>query len=223
MTNTNASYALAVRAHARDGSVDASPRMLARMRSAAAALGESEPRILAGPTGIVGETTLVLQLVSPEAVLPAILALATAVRPERATFCTSAAPVVPGGGGPHADYMTPALSAAHRAATEAVGRLDETDFREARVLVVGPPPAELLGSLIGLILEGHDAMTERQRQIVQLVRESETQQEVAEHLGISRQAVNQSLAAAGWHHIERAEASAVKGLADLWDGAGGRT
>ena len=56
-----------------------------------------------------------------------------------------------------------------------------------------------------MVLASYDAMTERQRQIISLIKESETQQQVATHLDVSRQAVNQSLAAAGWPHLKRAE------------------
>lgn len=217
MTNLSAAYALAVRAHNSDGGTATPPRVAARMRAAAAALGEHQPRILAGPTGVMGDGTLVLQLASAEAVLPAVLALASSARPARTTFCASSAPTAPVDVPASGDRMESTLAAANLAATEASEHLPETDFREARVLILGPDPAELIGSLMGLILEGHDSMTERQRQIVDLVRESETQQEVATHLGISRQAVNQSLAGAGWHHLERAEATALRELRALWD------
>jgi FixJ family two-component response regulator len=63
--------------------------------------------------------------------------------------------------------------------------------------------------MIDLILEAYDGMTERQRQVIALVRESGTQQKVAQHLGVSRQAVNQSLAAARWPHLRRAEEAVV--------------
>ena len=56
-------------------------------------------------------------------------------------------------------------------------------------------------------------MTDRQRQVVALVRESGSQQAVAQHLNVSRQAVNQSLTSAGWQHLLRAESVARARLA----------
>lgn len=217
MTNSSAAFALAARAHGRNGSVAESPETLAKMRAAAVSLGESRRRILAGPTEIVGTSTLILQLTSPEAVLPASLALASSVRPARTTFCACCARAGSRNSPPAGDRMESALAAREQAASEAAARLSETDFRESRFVVTGPRPADLVGVLLGLILESYDSMTERQRQIVDLVRDSDTQQEVATHLGISRQAVNQSLAAAGWPYLERAEAMALAELSSLWD------
>jgi DNA-binding phage protein len=95
--------------------------------------------------------------------------------------------------------------------------LPETDVRESRFLVAGGGRGELVGTLLDLILEAYDAMTQRQRQIVDLVKTSDTQQQVATHLGISRQAVNQSLTAAGWPHIERAETVVRSEFRALWN------
>jgi DNA-directed RNA polymerase specialized sigma subunit len=74
-----------------------------------------------------------------------------------------------------------------------------------------------------MVLTSYDAMTERQRQIISLIKESDTQQEVATHLDISRQAVNQSLTAAGWPHLKRAEDAIRQHLSARFssDGGGG--
>lgn len=217
MTQSSNAVALAARAHGRDGRVLSSPEVIARMRAAAATLGETDRTTLAGPTDVVGGETVVLQLSSPEAVLPAALALAASVRPSKTTFCAARAyssdPDTP----PAGDPLEAALLTADRASTEAAGRLSETDSRETRFLVAGPSPASLVGALVGLILEAYDSMTDRQRQMVDLVRTSDTQQQVAIHLGISRQAVNQSLAAAGWPYLERAEAVVRNQLLTLWN------
>jgi DNA-binding phage protein len=216
MTTSSDAFALAARAHDGNGDPSSSPALLGRMRAAVAALGQAGRRILAGPTGIVGETTLVLQLTSPEAVVPAVLALAASVRPARTTFCACRAGASSSDLPPAGDPMEAALAAAERAAGEATRRIEETDLREARVLVVGSSEANLVGAILGLVLESYDSMTDRQRQIIELARDSRTQQQVATHLGISRQAVNQSLSSAGWPHIQRAESAASHGLAALW-------
>jgi DNA-binding phage protein len=211
-----ASVALAVRAHGSDGRVLTDANTLARMRAAAAELGEAGRDMLAGPTGVVGEGTLVLQLVSPDVILPAALIIASSIRPAKTTFCAAADPARGVGSPEPGIAIDAALLASDAAAKEAVERLSETDVRESRFLVEAGSSGAIAGALLGLILEAYDAMTERQRQIVDLVRASDTQQQVARHLGVSRQAVNQSLSAAGWPHIDRAEIAVRDELRALW-------
>ncbi len=74
-----------------------------------------------------------------------------------------------------------------------------------RAAALSPDDRSVLGALVGLLHAAYDGMTERQRQMISLIRSSDTQQQVARHLSVSRQAVNQSLAAAGWPHLRRAE------------------
>ncbi len=64
-------------------------------------------------------------------------------------------------------------------------------------------------------------MTERQRLTISLIKKSDTQQQVATHLDVSRQAVNQSLAAAGWPHLQRAEEAVRDHLSALSSSAHG--
>ncbi|MBD3349816.1 MAG: hypothetical protein GF400_11575 [Candidatus Eisenbacteria bacterium] len=215
MVQSTIAYALAARAHGRDGRVLSTPDTVERMRSAAASFGEASRGALAGPTGLAGDGTLVVLLASPDGVLPAARVIAASVRPARTTFCAARSEFPTSASSREA--VEPAILVSDRALSVAAERIEETDFRQARFLVVGPSPGELVGTLIGLILESYDSMTDRQTQIVELLRESETQQQVATHLGVSRQAVNQSLTAAGWPHIERAEKIARRELAALWN------
>jgi len=214
MARTTVALALAARAHGRDGTPLSAPETIEAIRSAASSFTGTGGGALAGPTSVVDGATIVVPLPRPEAVLPTARAIAASVRPARTTFCVARSEL-----GSTDDSVESAILVAERAASEAAARIDETDFREARVLVAAPHPGTLVGALLGLILETYDGMTDRQRQIVELVRGSETQQEVANHLGVSRQAVNQSLIAAGWPHVDRAEALVERELATLWRGS----
>lgn len=104
---------------------------------------------------------------------------------------------------------------AHAADAAARAGLSETDHRDSRVRVVGPAAGPAIGAALDLLLSAYDAMTDRQRQIVELVKSAPTQQDVATHLGISRQAVNQSLASARWPHLESAAGRIAASLRDL--------
>jgi len=214
MAHATVAFALAARAHGRDGRPLKSRETLERMRSAAGSFAGERPGLVAGPTQVVDAGTVVMLLASPEAVLPAARTVAHAAHPASTTF-SAAMSGLERSESPD-QQLDPAILVAERAASEAADRIGEADFREARFIVAGPPPGDLLGVLLGLILETYDAMTDRQRQIVELVRESDTQQKVATHLGVSRQAVNQSLLAAGWPYLERAEAVAVRELSAMW-------
>jgi len=176
-----------------------------RLRAAATALGENAPGVMTGPSVVTEEGLLLLSLAAPEAALTAVLGIAAAMRPTRTTFCAVA---VAAGTGVQTSAIQPvdgALIAAGAAADRASSSILDTDPRECRVLVFLPDEEPQTGALIDLVLERYDSMTDRQRQIVSLIRNSDTQQEVATHLDISRQAVNQSLAASGWLHVRRAE------------------
>jgi DNA-binding CsgD family transcriptional regulator len=129
------------------------------------------------------------------------------------------------GTGPHGgasrNPVEASLLAAEAAASLALRDVEETDVREPRVSLLAPGHAPLLAALAGMVLASYDAMTERQRQIISLIKESDTQQEVATHLDISRQAVNQSLTAAGWPHLKRAEDAIRQHLSARFSSDGG--
>ncbi len=215
MDRSASAVALVARSHARDGSQLSGPETKDRLRSAAATLGQERPGILAGPSTVTQEGELLLTLAAPHAILEAVLRVASALRPTKTTFSAAIAPLV----APEQAVAEPAvdatLLAAESAARTATEGIRETDPRECRVTVAAPKDDRVIGVLIDLILEGYDSMTDRQRQIVRLVRSSDTQQEVATHLDISRQAVNQSLAASGWLHLKCAEEAAAAHLVEL--------
>ncbi len=213
MTSMSAAVALAARAYPHSSAGEDGRD---RLRAAAAVLGEARPEILAGPSSVDPDGTLVLVLASPQAILPAVLSIAETLRPVKATFSAAVVPRSPAGETLRREpsVETTVLAAEH-AATGAVAGLAETDLREYRVLVTGAGCDPLIGTVLSLILELYDAMTDRQRQVVALVRESGSQQEVAKHLGVTRQAVNQSLSAAHWHHLRHAEEVVLSRLASL--------
>lgn len=235
MSPVRSAIALAVRLHSRDGAPDRGESSRERLSAAVAAIGERRPELFGGPSDSDQDGRLLCSPSSPECVLELVLELADGLRPWRPTFCASVRPletsadiqtraVRPAGfvrepETHEATRIAPSVDASivgrSRAAREAAGGLDATDPRQARVAIVGRPGCEPLGALAGMIVESYDAMTERQRQIVRLTKRSETQQQVAKHLDVSRQAVNQSLAAAGWQHLKRAERIAADGLAAL--------
>lgn len=215
MANGNRATALAARIHERDGRASATSGAFPALKTAAARFVQSHAELAAGPSTAAGDGVVLVPLSTPEAALTAILTLASLARPLKTTFCLAVVPA-------DADRSISAghtpdslLLAAEQAATLAADGVTDADPRDSRVVVLGPGPDAVTGALIDLILEAYDAMTERQRQIVELVKESETQRQVAGHLDISRQAVNQSLAAAGWRHLEQAEKAARHRLASM--------
>ena len=108
-----------------------------------------------------------------------------------------------------------AVLSAHASDASARAGLSETDHRDSRVRVLGHGAVPALGAALDLLLEAYDSMTDRQRQIIRLVKSSRTQQHVASHLGISRQAVNQSLASVGWPHLDSAARQIGESLIEL--------
>jgi len=198
MDRSESAVALAVRLHARDGTPLTDVRAGNGLREAAAELARTEPELIAGPSSLTHDAVLVIQLCSPGDIVSAALAMTRRLRPSLTTFCSA---VVPRGSEP----VEAGLLASGAASNTCVARIHEADPREARALIVGPEIDGLAGTLLGLLLEAHDSMTDRQRQIVDLMRSSRTQQAVATHLDVSRQAVNQSLTSAGWPYLKRAE------------------
>jgi len=198
---------LAVRVWGTEGRERSDSAALKRLREAAAAVALSNSQALAGPSVSSPDGALLLPLASPSEALNVILAVADHTRPLRTTFAVVLAkePVSEGAsttardGGTLLRYL-----AIEEASASALSTLAATDPRDARTLVRWPRDDSVLASLIDLVLLSYDSMTERQRQIIALVRESDTQQQVAAHLNVSRQAVNQSLAAANWQHVRRA-------------------
>lgn len=204
--------ALAVRAHPRAASRSGTAEISDALSSAAARIGEESPALLAGPSTLSADGTLVLVLSEPKAILQAILEVADRVRPIPTTFSAAVRRPRDGGRGPGSGHspvdrnpVSDKVMAAGAATSVALSWAAETDPAGRRVIVGHEEPDGMLGSLIELVLLVYDGMTDRQRQIVSLARSSETQQQVASHLDISRQAVNQSLAAAGWKQLRRAE------------------
>jgi hypothetical protein len=145
---------------------------------------------------------LLLPLSGPDRVMDAVLSIAGALRPAPSTYCAA---IEGGDGGDGASHVESALMAAQAAASAALHEILSTDARERRIRLMTPEPDLVASALAAMILASYDAMTERQRQMIRLIKDSETQQQVATHLGVTRQAVNQSLAAAGWPYLRRAE------------------
>lgn len=218
MVRPTSLVALAARVHARNGTErnDADARAL--LRAAGASLTAAAPELVAGPSDITDDGVLVLALASPEGILAAILNVAEELRPEKTTFCAAIVQGRPGTERDGPESIETTVLAIDRAATKAIAGVAGADVRDSRALVLAPDPDPTLGAMIDLILEAYDGMTERQRQVIALVRESGTQQKVACHLGVSRQAVNQSLAAARWPHLRRAEEAVLGRITALMSG-----
>jgi hypothetical protein len=202
MTNSKPAVALAVRAHPRGGPHSGDPATAERLRRAAAAVGRESPGAVCGPSTVTLEGTLLLPIAEPSAVLAAVRAVADELRPAVSTFCAA---FVEDGEKAGTSGHDSIVLAADSAAREALAGIEETDVRERRVRLLGPGSSHALEALFDLLLVTYDGMTHRQRQIVALARSSDTQQQVATHLDVSRQAVNQSLASAEWSHLRRAE------------------
>jgi DNA-binding phage protein len=196
--------ALATELHSPDGNRRGDEEAARLLRAAALAFGARAPWAVAGASSLTAASVLVLPLTSPETLLDAVLALAASLRAHRPTFCGSVAESARGDDA--------GLLAQTAAADRAVAGLSSTDARGPRAVMLAPEEDATLGALVDLILTAHDAMTARQRQVVALVRESRSQQAVAKHLGVSRQAVNQSLASAGWPILSHAEGVARERL-----------
>jgi len=206
MTEGTVHTAMAARLHESSGAPrtdDDAERLL--LRAAAAS-----DHAAAAPPERTGDGSIVVRPVAPESLLSILLELTEAVRPERATFGLAVARgrTAPGS-------VEGAVVGTDAATTGALTALLATSLRSNRVAILAPGRRPMLEALMSLMIEFSDRMTDRQRQIIALARESETQQQVAKHLGVSRQAVNQSLTSAGWHHIRRAEDAARKGMAAL--------
>lgn len=222
MATGTTAVALAVRVHTRGGTPSGDDAAVQALREAASAVGRTSPEMLSGPSSVSSEGVLLLSLGDPGTILGAILAIADELRPFGTTFCA----VVSAGNGPlgetSGNSIESSLLAAEAASTLALQAVEETDVREHRVSLLAPDHAPLLSALAEMVLASYDAMTERQRLTISLIKESDTQQQVATHLDVSRQAVNQSLAAAGWPHLKRAESAVREHLSALNGGRAGR-
>jgi hypothetical protein len=205
MATGTTAVALAVRAHPRGGAPSGDDATVRALRDAAASVGSKNPEMLSGPSSLTPEGTLLLALSAPAAVLEAILLVANELRPLGTTFCAAVAAGRAERGPVSPDHVESSLIAAEAAASLALRGIEETDVRDRRVSLLSPGHDALASSLACMVLVSYDAMTERQRQMISLIKECETQQQVATHLDISRQAVNQSLSAAGWTHLKLAE------------------
>lgn len=199
-TASPSTVVLAAQLHATDGRRRDDDQALHLLKGAALAFGAGRPGALAGAPSATADGALVLHLALGSALLDALLAFGISLRPHRPTFCGTIAQRT-------SDIQRGA------AAERVVARLADTDTRGPRALMLIPEEDPVLGGLLDLILEAHDGMTGRQSQVVALVRDSGSQQAVARHLNVSRQAVNQSLTAAGWPHLSRAESVARARLA----------
>ena len=222
MATGTTAVALAVRVHPRGGTPSGDDAAVQALREAASAVGRTSPEMLSGPSSVSSEGVLLLSLRDPGTILGAILAVADELRPFGTTFCA----VVSAGDGPlgetSGNSIESSLLAAEEASTLALQAVEETDVREHRVSLLAPDHAPLLSALAEMVLASYDAMTERQRLTISLIKESDTQQQVATHLDVSRQAVNQSLAAAGWPHLKRAEDAVREYLSALNGARAGR-
>jgi DNA-binding CsgD family transcriptional regulator len=205
MATGTTAVALAVRAHPRGGAPSGDDATVRALREAAASVGDKSPEMLSGPSSVSPGGTLLLALSAPAVVLEAILLVADELRPLPTTFCAAVASGSVERGTVSPDRVESSLMAAEAAASLALQGVEETDVREHRVSLLSPGHDALASSLACMVLASYDSMTGRQRQIITLIKESETQQQVATHLDVSRQAVNQSLAAAGWTHLRQAE------------------
>jgi DNA-binding CsgD family transcriptional regulator len=197
--------ALAVRAHPRGGAPSGDDATVRALRDAAASVGSKSPEMLSGPSSVSPEGTLLLALSGPAIALEAVLMVADELRPLPTTFCAAVTAGREERGEVSPDHVESSLMATEAAASLALRGIEETDVREHRLSLLSPGYDALASSLACMVLASYDAMTERQRQIISLIKESETQQQVATHLDVSRQAVNQSLAAAGWSRLKQAE------------------
>jgi len=205
MATGTTAVALAVRAHPRGGAPSGDESSVRALREAASAVGRSCPELLSGPSSVSAEGTLLLALTAPGTILEAILSIANELRPVATTFCAAVSAGDDAREGGSSDRVESSLLAAEEAASMALHGVEETDVKGPRVSLLAPRHDPLASSLAGMVLASYDTMTARQRQIISLIKESETQQQVATHLDVSRQAVNQSLAAAGWPHLRGAE------------------
>lgn len=210
MATGTTAVALAVRVHPQGGAPSGDEPSVRALREAASAVGRRNPEMLSGPSSVSPEGVLLLALSAPGTILEAILAVADELRPLGTTFCAAVSARTSSDGGAFPGSLESSVLAIGAAASLALHGVEETDVREHRVSLLAPGHDPLLAALAGMVLATYDAMTERQRQIISLIKESDTQQQVATHLDVSRQAVNQSLAAAGWPHLKRAE-DAVRG------------
>ncbi|MEA3409470.1 MAG: sigma factor-like helix-turn-helix DNA-binding protein [Candidatus Eisenbacteria bacterium] len=212
---------LAVRVHPRGSAPSGDEPSVRALREAASAVGRRNPEMLSGPSSVSHEGVLLLTLSSPGTILETILAVADELRPLGTTFCAA----VSAGAGSHGrsspNPVESSVLAAEAAASLAQHGVEDTDVRERRVSLLALGHDALMSALAGMVLAWYDAMTERQRQIISLIKESDTQQEVASHLDVSRQAVNQSLAAAGWSHLRRAEDAIREHLSARFSSDGG--
>jgi len=172
---------------------------------------------LVAPPEEGNDGAVVLRPDGPESLLELIERTADGLRPARATYGVALA----GANAPVAS-LDRVVVGADAVTTAALTALLATGLRSTRVAILAPARQPLLEALTSLILEFTDRMTDRQRQVIALVRDSRTQQQVAKHLGVSRQAVNQSLTSAGWHHIRHAETAVRDGLVALALGRGQR-
>ena len=212
---------LAVRVHPRGSAPSGDEPSVRALREAASAVGRGNPEMLSGPSSVSHEGVLLLALSAPGTILEAILAVADELRPLGTTFCAAVAAGTGSHGRTSPNPVESSVLAVEAAASLAQHGVEDTDVRERRVSLLAPRHDSLMAALAGMVLASYDAMTERQRQIISLIKESDTQQEVASHLDVSRQAVNQSLAAAGWPHLRRAEDAIRDHLSARYSSEGG--
>ena len=205
MATGTMAVALAVRAHPRGGAPSGDETSVKALREAAAAVGRGRPEVLSGPSSVSADGTLLLALTAPGKILEAILSVAAELRPVATTFCAAVSVGETARDANSSDRVESSLLMAEEAASLAMLGVEETDVKGPRVSLLVPRHDPMASSLAGMVLASYDAMTARQRQIISLIKESETQQQVATHLDVSRQAVNQSLSAAGWPHLRGAE------------------
>ena len=210
---TRPAVALAARAHARNGRQRDDSDVRERMEKAARSFVSAHREVCSGPPSSTPDSVLVIPLARASGLVDALLFLDSALAPLRLTFAGALARDGRAAAPRDAGCLDAAVLAEGSAVELALSRLADTDPRTSRVVLLLPEPDPVLSALVCLVLDLRRGMTARQRQVIALVEETGSQQAVAGHLNVSRQAVNQSLAAAGWPALRAAELVARASLA----------
>lgn len=103
----------------------------------------------------------------------------------------------------------------HRA-REALNNAAAQRLLGGRFVGFGDPDDAVLNALASLLHHMRAGFTDRQRQVVDKLREGQTHESIAGHLGVSRQAVTKHAAAAGWAVYEEGE-GALQSLLTQFD------
>jgi hypothetical protein len=83
----------------------------------------------------------------------------------------------------------------------------------------GPTNDTVLGGFARILHHVRAHLTRKQRDLLQALLEDQTQKEVAERVGVSKQAISKQARAAGWEAYREAEAAWRTALAQAWPAA----